>query len=101
MIPHAEGYWAGATNFLLYDHPIRGFVTLPDDLDSAFFFADVAGSDLDRIDPLTYVFPRGGGRFPQLEAILAHPDWRDRFLDELDRAAAAYDVASLQARTAR
>ncbi len=98
MIPHAEGYTAGAINFLLYDHPARGFVTLPYDLDSIFFYDDAAGADLDQADPLTFRF--GSLTRPrQVTEILADPRWVAVFQAELDAALAAYDVPTLQART--
>jgi len=97
MVPHAEGYLAGVGNYQLYDHPARGFVTLPYDLDSAFFFDDVAGTDLHTADPLAFTFP-GFERPRQLQLVLADETWRRRFVDELRGARAAYDVASMQAR---
>ncbi len=35
MIGDADGYYNGRANFYLYDHPSRGFVWMPSDLDTA------------------------------------------------------------------
>jgi spore coat protein CotH len=96
MLPHTEGYVAGVGNFLLYDHPARGFVTLPHDLDSAFFFGDAAGSNLDRADPMTFHFS-DWPRPDQVDVVLDDPAWRETFFAELADAHAAYDDSNVDA----
>lgn len=35
MVGDADGYYNGRANFYLYDHPTRGFIWLPNDIDTA------------------------------------------------------------------
>jgi hypothetical protein len=92
MVPNADGAWAGALNYYLYEHPTRGFIYLPWDLDATFtrLPADV--------DPVSYVKPgRELGR-RHYDALLADPAWRRRYLDALALALDKYDVAKLRRR---
>jgi hypothetical protein len=92
VLPDADGAWVGALNYYLYDHPTRGFIVLPWDLDATFtrLPADT--------DPLRYVKAgREHGR-PHYDLLVADPTWRRRYLEALDRAVAAYAVSELQRR---
>ena len=87
-LPHSDGYYMGRANFFVYDHPSRGFIWLPEDLDSAFDFTPATESPL---------FPTGEGRAPgdrlHWSIVLSDPAWRDRFVEELARARDLYHVS--------
>jgi hypothetical protein len=95
MLPAMDNYWAGVEiNYYLYDHPSRGFVYLPYDLDIAF--GDAAYDDGSLVwpaalwsDPITYEHP-GWQKEPLLQLVLADPTWCARFVEELVEARAAY-----------
>lgn len=96
MVPAMDNYWAGVEiNYYLYDHPTRGFVYLPYDLDLSF--GDSAYSDGSLVwpdtltsDPITY--EHNGWRKEQLfMTVLADRAWCDRYVEEMALARAAYD----------
>ncbi len=93
MIPNGDGYFAGAHNFYLYDHPERGFVWLPYDLDATFEHVSP------QVDPVDWKWSRGE---PGLHwtIVMAHPGWLDRYVGRLEEAWAAYDVQELERRLA-
>ena len=47
MIADEDGFWIGQQNFLLYDHPTRGWLWIPHDLDATIDWVAEA-------DPLYY-----------------------------------------------
>lgn len=91
----ADGYHNGRANFFLYDHPVRGFIWIPHDIDTAF-----------DNDFLPY------NASPQFPACIGRwePDWRhylmmlntpaqmERYTMALDDARAMLDVDRLQSR---
>ncbi|HEU5055593.1 MAG TPA: CotH kinase family protein [Kofleriaceae bacterium] len=93
VLPHPDGYYAGRANFYLYDHPERGFLWLPEDLDSAFDF--VAPT----VDAL---FPPCIGQHPEDRQhyllVMDDPTWRQRYIDALGRKLHAYDPADMEMR---
>lgn len=96
MLPALDNYWAGVEiNYYLYDHPSRGFVYLPYDLD--IVFGDNAYGDgsllwpgAEGVDPITYQHP-GWLKEPIVQLVLADEYWCGRFVEELAVARAAYD----------
>lgn len=86
LIADADGYYNGRANFFLYDHPTRGFLWLPHDLDTA-----LDGDYLPADAPP--VFPACLGRW--------EPDWRHYVLTMNDPAGRARYVAALAALRAR
>ena len=102
MIPAMDNYWAGVEiNYYLYDHPSRGFLYVPYDLDISW--GDAAYSDGTLIwpdsataDPITYEHT-GWGKEALLETVLSHPEWCRRFVEELEEARAVYDPEALVA----
>ncbi len=102
MIPAMDNYWAGVEiNYYLYDHPSRGFVFLPYDLDISF--GDAAYSDGRLIwpgsataDPITHEHG-GWGKEALVETVLADPYWCGRFVEELALARSVYDPAAMAA----
>jgi hypothetical protein len=95
MLPAMDNYWAGVEiNYYLYDHPSRGFVYLPYDLD--IVFGDAAYGDGSLLwpeslwaDPITYQHD-GWLKEPLVQMVLADPIWCSRFVEELVEARAAY-----------
>jgi hypothetical protein len=93
VVNDADGYWAGDHNFLIYDHPRRGFVWISVDLDSAFAW----------IGAMQHPLYWWAGRFwrppviPQhYLAVIADPEGRDAFVSAIATLLASYDVAKLQ-----
>ena len=87
-VPAMDNYWAGVEiNYYLYDHPSRGFVYLPYDLDISFgdpAYPDgtLLWPDTVTADPIHHEHP--GWRKEQLvETVLADPFWCGRFVEEL------------------
>lgn len=106
MLPAMDNYWAGVEiNYYLYDHPSRGFVYLPYDLDISF--GDAAYGDGSLVwpnalwsDPITYEHP-GWQKEPLVELVLADPIWCDRFVSALVEARAAYSPDVMAAEVAQ
>jgi hypothetical protein len=103
MLPDPDSYWAGVEiNWYLYDHPTRGFLWFPYDMDLTMRqgAVDPGSSSVDigvrdefvRADPFTYENP-AWGREELYTTVLENPATCQRFLDELRRARRAYDVA--------
>lgn len=96
MVPDPDSYWAGVEiNFYLYDHPSRGFLYLPYDMDIAF--AENIWPDLASADPITYEHEEWL-REPQYEMVLSDSVWCGRFVEALRRARSAYDAALFQSK---
>jgi hypothetical protein len=95
MMPDSDGYWALAHNFYIYDHPTRGFLWLPYDMDATF---DFVGFD---VDPITWVPSWAPGWGVHQQAVMAQPELVGRYADALQRAWQAYDVDLLSARLQR
>jgi CotH kinase protein/Putative metal-binding motif len=95
MLPDSDGYWALAHNFYIYDHPSRGFMWLPYDMDATF---DFVGFD---VDPITWVPSWATGSGVHQQAVMATPDLAARYVAALQRTWQAYDVNLLSARLQR
>ncbi len=106
MVPAMDNYWAGVEiNYYLYDHPTRGFVYLPYDLDlsfgdSAYTDGSLVWPDTLTTDPITY--EHNGWRKEQLfMTVLANRAWCERYVDEVALARAAYDVDEISGQLER
>lgn len=90
VLPHADGFQIGRHNFFLYDHPERGFLWLPHDVDTAF---DYYPHDLD------LAFPECSARnyswWRPYATTLAEPMWMERYIDALAAARGRYDPSEL------
>ena len=86
IVLQADGYWAGSLNFALYDHPTRGWLVLPWDMDHAFDFWPTNLDPLRRQDFY--------GLSPHLDLTLADIDGHLRFIDTVKERYAAYDVGA-------
>jgi spore coat protein CotH len=96
MLPDADSYWAGVEiNFFLYQHPTRGLLFLPYDMDIAM--SDQVWADAAHFDPITQEHP-DWGKEPQFRLVLDDPQWCSAYEDALRRARQAYDVAALEQR---
>jgi len=91
LIPDVDGYWAGRPNYYVYDHPTRGYVWIPHDLDAAFDYHEPWA-----LFPL-YPFREKSAR-KHYAIVIADPVWRGKYVEALSAARAAYDVAQLQQR---
>jgi hypothetical protein len=91
MLADADGYWIGHWNYFIYDHPKRGWLWLPHDLDAAINWNDP------RIDPLYYWGGNTGWSPPWQHyiAMLRDYAWRERFVTALRRSYEAYVAANL------
>ncbi|HET9931263.1 MAG TPA: CotH kinase family protein [Polyangiaceae bacterium] len=105
MLPDPDSYWAGVEiNYYLYDHPSRGFVWLPVDMDltmkqgvtNANTSSIKVGvqEEFVRADPFTYQ-NSAWGREPIYRTVLSDEAWCNRFLDALRAARDAYDVQAM------
>lgn len=96
MVPDPDSYWAGVEiNFHLYEHPTRGLLFLPYDMDIAF--AEDLWPELVSADPITYEHPEWR-RERAYELVLSDPHHCQAFVAALERARAAYDVAALESK---
>jgi spore coat protein CotH len=95
MLPNSDGYWALAHNFYIYDHPTRGFLWLPYDMDATFDFAPFDA------DPITWTPSWATGWGVHQQAVFANPALLDKYVAALQRAYDAYDPALLTARLDR
>jgi hypothetical protein len=92
MLADPDGYWVGHYNFYLYDHPTRGWVFVPHDLDATIDWADP------HIDPLYYWGGDISSWSPPWQhytAIIKDHDWRERYVAALRRARDAYVAVDL------
>lgn len=96
MVPDPDSYWAGVEiNFKLYEHPSRGLLFLPVDMDLSF--GEEVWPELANADPLTYEHPEWT-REVAYEVVLSDPTWCQDFEAAIIRAREAYDVAELTSR---
>jgi spore coat protein CotH len=91
MLPDPDSYWAGVEiNFYLYQHPTRGLLFIPYDMDTAFSF----GADF---DPITYEHSQWK-REKQYQFVLSDSKWCNAFVAALKKARDVFDVPVLEHR---
>jgi hypothetical protein len=92
LFPDADGYWAGGLNFYTYNHPDRGFLYIPWDIDLAF---DNLPADT---DPFTWHKTNENfhGR-EHIDSVFMDPAWRKIFYDELKATNRLLSISKLQA----
>jgi hypothetical protein len=95
VMPDSDGYWSVDHNFYLYEHPTRGFLWVPYDVDATFDFAPF------NADPVTWVpsWSKGWGVHQQL--VMGDPTLTARYTDTVARALTGYDVEVLRSRLLR
>jgi len=93
VLPHGDGYYMGRANFYLYDHPQRGFLWIPNDLDAAF---DFIPADMDAMYPVC----SGTWWEDRLHYLMVmdDPTWRERYVDALRDELGLFDVADMEKR---
>ncbi len=85
-IPAVDNFWLYGWNYYLYDDPARGFLFLPRDLDQA------------APSPSTVALaPLPAAADPALW-LLAHDEWRERYLDTLEDVRARLDTGVMASR---
>ena len=91
LILDSDGFWIGRQNFFLYDHPKRGWLWVPHDLDATIDWIDP------QTDPQFY-----WGRlmtwdkpWPHYAAVISDPSTRDRWVAALHHAYDIYASAKL------
>jgi len=91
MIDDSDGFWIGRHNFLLYDHPTRGWLWIPHDLDATIDWV----SEL--IDPLYYWgrYTAWDGPWPHYAAVVGDEALRERYVAALRRAHDVFVAAEL------
>jgi hypothetical protein len=100
MIPANDNFWAGVEiNYYLYEHPARGMVFLPYDMDATFGTAQERDGawvwpDSATADPITWAHT-WWGKEPMVMTALADPATCEAFVEALRRARVAYDVPTL------
>lgn len=103
MLPDPDSYWAGVEiNYYLYDHPTRGFLWFPYDMDLTMRQGVMNATtstvqigvqpQIVNADPFTYQNP-DWGREALYQTVMSDATWCNRFLAELRNACEAYDVA--------
>ena len=92
IIPHLDGYFVGGSNFQLYNHPDRGFIFIPWDLDYGF---EAGPSEM---DPISYSVSWGRGKPYQMATLLRDEYWYGRYLEALGKALLAFDPEKLAGR---
>jgi hypothetical protein len=91
VLPDVDGYWAGSGNFYVYDHPTRGFLHLPWDLDYTF-----EGGSPD-LDPVAYIVD-WGTRPPLFDMVTKDPAGLELFRQAIAKVRGAYEPSTLVAR---
>lgn len=94
MLGDPDGYWIGHANWLIYDHPTRGWLWIPHDLDATIDWLDP------RIDPMYYWAGQTAGWAPPWQhyvAVLKDDNWREHYVAALRRSLDAYVAAQLPA----
>ncbi|MFZ5479988.1 MAG: CotH kinase family protein [Myxococcota bacterium] len=81
-----DGYWCCDHNYYLYEHPTRGILFVPWDMDDNF---DVQAYDVDPVDG----YYAGLFQQPQFHAVVEDPVWGPRFVDKVAELNAAMDPA--------
>jgi hypothetical protein len=88
MLNDADGYYGGFHNFYLYDHPTRGYLWLPHDLDATF--------DWQPTDSSPIYWSRAMVPGLQYLVVMADPTWLGRYIADLAEARAEFHPAELQ-----
>ncbi len=96
MVPDPDSYWAGVEiNFYLYDHPTRGLLFLPYDMDISF--AEDIWPELAVADPITYEHWEWLREEPY-RIILEDETWCATYQNAVAAAYSFYDVQRLEER---
>ena len=91
LIDDSDGFWIGRHNFFLYDHPTRGWLWIPHDLDATIDWV----SEL--IDPLYYWgrYTAWDGPWAHYAAAIGDPVLSARYVEALRHAHEVFVAADL------
>lgn len=92
VMNNADGYYGGDHNFYLYDHPRRGFLWVPTDLDSTFDYIEWTSHPIywwESHDP-----EQTAGH--HYRAVITHPVWRAKLVDAIAKVIAQWNVPHIQ-----
>jgi hypothetical protein len=91
MIDNSDGFWIGRHNFFLYDHPTRGWLWIPHDLDATIDWV----SEL--VDPFYYWgrYTAWDGPWAHYAAAIGDPDLSERYVKALRHAHEVFVAADL------
>jgi hypothetical protein len=92
MLADPDGYWVGKYNFFLYDHPTRGWVWVPHDLDTLIDWADP------RTDPMYYWggdLVNWASPWAHYAAVIHSNVWSERYVAALQHAHDVYVATQL------
>jgi hypothetical protein len=93
VIPNFDCFWSNGNNTFVYDHPTRGFVFIPWDLDADFDFNSMPTN----VSPTQPVFSTGTApRTGPILTVLNHAC--SQYLDDVKAAAAKFNATTLLGR---
>jgi hypothetical protein len=95
MAGHADGYYNGRPNFFLYDHPSRGYLWIPHDVDTAL---DATYLPADSPPVIPSCRRRDERDWHHYLLAMADPAWTERYVGLLSVARERFDAAALQQR---
>jgi hypothetical protein len=99
LLNDADGYYGGFHNFYLYDQGQKGYIFLPQDLDSTFDWLalfDLPGAMDHPVfwwETRAKPAPAPG---PQWPIVMADADWRKKYADAIASLLDKWDVAQIQ-----
>jgi hypothetical protein len=107
ILPDVDSYWAGVEiNYFLYDHPTRGFLWFPYDMDMTLLVGSLNSSrssvtigsvdGVIKADPFTYENSHWL-KERLFKVALSDAHWCGRYLEELKAARAVYDATAMSA----
>ncbi len=88
-MPDWDGYWISGHNYFIYDHPERGFMYLPWDLDATFGYYDATS-----YDPLTGIY---WDYVPHERSVLSQDEYEQRFIEYIAEYAEKFDAETMDA----
>lgn len=91
MLPHGDGFWGVSASHYLYDHPDRGYLYIPAGLGASLSHMPA------NIDPLQWSAPWTVGQPLKYLRVLADAARRSQYVQALEAAHAAFDVAGMRA----
>jgi hypothetical protein len=86
-MPDWDGYWYSGHNYYIYDHPERGLMYLPWDLDATFSYYHSPSHD-----PYSLYWDY----VPHLRSVLSEPEYEQRFVEHIKQYAEAWPVETMQ-----
>jgi len=98
MVGDADGYYVAAPNFFVYDHPTRGYLWVPHDVDTAFDSSFLPDDITPVIPPMVPPNIRNESFWYHYLLVMHDGVEIQRYVDALAVARSKFDVGALQAR---